>query len=308
MIRRPSSKVPTGATSIRNLPPSLRRGGSAHSAAGKNRYAAHRGYWYRHINGSINCEHLVWWMFPLLPKHFLWHDTPARLTQYIDAWYGGDRRTTARFEKDGTATEVELPDQADPDIGERIRTNATRLFAALALQDKFDVPLWGSTNFITDGRYLVPTTYINQLLAADPERFKHLNPDAKWERATEKHLLAMKLKPEQVTSGMYRGRQPAAAGAGTPISTAPSMETPAEDAAQDEAQAPPRERTIRRVDRVDYIEWVTEILPEGGNPYYCRRLYHGRAMLYEATAWSPQGPWTVYHRDNTALLALGVDP
>lgn len=304
MVHAISERIPINeGYTIRNLPPSLKKRWNPFAekyTSAKSRFGGHRGYWYRKFKTHIMCEHVTWWMFPLLPKRFQWNDTAVRLGMYIDAWYSGDRRTTAQYEKEGAATDLEMPDVTDPPLAKRVRTSATRLFSALALQDQFDVPLWGTLTFITDGRYLVPANFISQLIAADPKRFGHLDANAKWEKATPQHLQKMGLKPEQVTSGMYLKPQAAATSA-EPADEDPVGEVP-------EPQSPPRERTLLRRDRVDYIEWVTEIEYEGQAPYFCRRLYRDQQMLYEATSYSRNGPWTVYTRDNSTLLALGIDP
>lgn len=279
-----------------------------------NKNSSYRGFWYIRSRGSFRCEHVVWWMFLAVPKRFKWAGPLDTLRIYIDAWYMGDRRVTSRYEKEGMVHDMEMPDETDPQVSKRIRVSSGRLFAALALQDDFDVPLWGQTAFITNGNYLVPCAFINQLVAADPTRFGHLNGDDKWERATLTHLAKMGLKPHQVTSGLYRNIKPAAVpapvtassvAAGNSVEAAPEADDAPDNSAE---RTPPRERTLLRRDRVDYIEWVTEIIPDDQPPYFCRRLYRDQQMLYEATSYNRSGPWTVYSRDNNALLALGIDP
>lgn len=290
--------IPVNEASAIGIPKRERRQANSHSL--KNRFGAHRGFWYRRtVNAAHDCNHQIWWMFPLIPKRFTWTQTVPRLHMYIDAWYSGDRRTTAQYEKEGAAVDLEMPDITDPPLAKRIRTSASRLFSALALQDEFDVPLWGSTTFVTDGRYLVPATYINELIGADPKRFGHLDPKAKWVRAKDEHLKIMGIKPDQVTSGMYlsKGQQPAGQ----------SQLVAEDEAPPEEVAAPPRERTVVRRDHDDFVEWITEVAPADGDVYYCRRVVYDRRFIYEATAWTRRGPWTVYHRDSSMLLALGVD-
>jgi hypothetical protein len=310
MSGKPSHNLPTSVAPviIKETPPSWQKKGSRLPRDSANN-GAHRGYWFIKKGNTYTYKSSLWRLFPAMPKQFVWHGDTGQAQLYIDAWYAGVRKETMRYEAEGLATNIDMPVSEGPAAREeRTRIHAGRLLDTLGLVDSFDVPMWGKCAFITDGHYLVPVEFINHLVASNPQRFGHLDTKAKWVKATPKKLAEMGLRPEQVTSGMYRGQRPATTTPGLTIPTAPSMEAPAEDVAQEEAQAPPRERTIRRLDRVDYIEWVTEIIPDGGRPYYCRRLYRDRDMLYEATAWSPRGPWTVYHRDNTALLALGVDP
>jgi hypothetical protein len=241
-------------------------------------------------------------MFPALPKSFHWTRDMAALRQYVDAWYLGDRKTTARYERENSATDIVMPTADEVHAFMRIRVNLNRLVDTLTLTDAFDVPLWGHSAFVTDGNYLVPCDYINRLVSLDPKRFGHLDPTHKWERAMPQHLKAMGLKPEQVTSGMYLRNKP------TPDAAPATASDGEQEGAVAATSATPRERTLLRRDRVDYIEWVTEIIPDDQPPYFCRRLYRDQQMLYEATSYNRSGPWTVYSRDNNALLALGVDP
>jgi hypothetical protein len=310
-------KLDGRAITIGNLTEKMTKRLKFNGVGNTNKNSTYRGFWYIQGHGGYRCEHVVWWMFLGVPKRFKWMGTVDTMRIYIDAWYVGDRKTTARYEQEGKVVDIEMPDDTDPQIAKRIRVSAPRLVAALALQDEFDVPLWGTTAFITNGNYLVPCAFVNQLIALDPVKFGHLNPNDKWERATTTHLAKMGLKPGQVTSGMYRSMKPAPAQRPTSASSeavaaaaAPAADYDDDQAevAEEQPQSPPRERTISRRDRIDYIEWLTEIEYEGQRPYFCRRLYRDQRAMYEATSFNMNGPWTVYLRDNNALLALGIDP
>jgi hypothetical protein len=270
---------------------------------------SHRGYWFKRKGIGYEVEHVLWRLFPALPKQFQWKAEVTIAKHYVDALYAGDIKTTTRYEREGAVTDVQFSSAADIDEKSYQKVNAGRLFDALALVDEFDVPLWDQLAFVTDGNYLVPCDFVGLLAGLDPKRFGHLNPKNEWVRARPSHLVSMGLKPEQVTSGMYRNRKPAAA---APVAAAAAPAADYDDDQADTAaeapQSPPRERTISRRDRVDYVEWLTEIEYEGQRPYYCRRLYRDQRAMYEATSFNINGPWTVYLRDNNALLALGIDP
>jgi hypothetical protein len=274
----------------------------------------HRGY--RFLRRSPNryaFDHILWRMFPALPKTFEWNSDLGTAKHYIDAIYASDKRTTLRYEKEGTAVDVQFVPTSDAPTSTYSRVSVTRLLEALALKDAFDAPLWDNVAFVTDGSYLVPCDYIASLITADPKLFGHLDPRREWVRARPEHLQKMGLQTGQVTSGMYLNASAKMSPAGVAAAVArpePVAEGGPSDDLDAEAppQGPPRERTLSRRDRVDYVEWVTEVQYDGQAPYYCRRLYRDQQMLYEATSFHRQGPWTVYHRDNNLLLALGVDP
>lgn len=255
----------------------------------------HRGYWCSPKGHGWHCAHKLKRLFPALPTAFHWHlrDDRGGLAAYIDAWYSGNMEVTANAEKHQRATAVEFmgPEEATKD-GPRVSVNINRLLDCLQLRDVFDVPLWGKVTFTTDGNRLVPGHFIAALARHFPERFPQLDPKQEWRFAKQPDLDALQLQRHEVTSGMYLG-EPAA---GAPTAAEPGMPPPA---------PPPPERTIRRLDRGDWIDWITEV--RGGEQrWFTRRCYRESEIFYEATAWSIDGPWYVTLRNTSVMLALGV--
>ncbi len=76
---------------------------------------------------------------------------------------------------------------------------------------------------------------------------------------------------------------------------------------EDASAAPPRERTVYRRDLDEYTDWMTKSTSDTGAAWFTRRLFREGEVLYAATAWTANGPWHVYERDSSALLALDLD-
>jgi hypothetical protein len=215
------------------------------------------------------------------------------LRLYIDRLYAGDSNFAIAAEKDGRVTDVSYPTAAEINATEWYAVNIKALLSSISMRSPCDIPLWGKVKFITDGNYLVPTAYIGALVAADNEMFGHLNPDNDWHPASNKDLRKMDLLPEQVTSGM-NGKPPVELGVGAE-----------DEGPEDVAEVPPAEVTVRRADRGTHTEWITQV-SDGDQVWFARRLYQDAVVFYEATSWNVNGPWRVWHRDNSIMLALGV--
>lgn len=68
------------------------------------------------------------------------------------------------------------------------------------------------------------------------------------------------------------------------------------------------ESVVSRRVREDYVDMVTQVVREGDH-YLCRRIVDNSGdLIYSATAWSQEGPWKVWSRDNTKLMLLGLNP
>jgi hypothetical protein len=252
----------------------------------------YRGYKICPKGTGWKAEHVLWQAFPRLPLTFLWHGREDKegICAYIDCLYRGEEAAALEYEKRGQVHRIVMPDPALVQPLKTIKINIHRLISCLQLTDTFEVPAWSRISFTTDGtKRCVPADYIAALVEAWPEHFGHLDPSKPWRFATEKDLKRQGVDPASLTTGSYLHE--------------------AEQAAQADAyQAPPpapAERTIRRLDRGSHIDWVTEVR-SGEQVFYARRLYRDTRMLYEATAWSINGPWHVSLRDNSALLALGI--
>lgn len=276
--------------------------------APRSRY---RGYELKPQHGQLHGEHILWRMFPNLPKSFVWNSSDkAGVRAYIDALYA-ETSFAAHAEHEGLVTGIEHVDPAKVQVTDIIPVNVHRLFDTLQLADTFNIPLWGRVRFVTNDKTLVPATFIEALVSAHPERFGHLDPTANWHAATDADLRKMNLRPDQVTSGMYRDRYVKPAQnrpQRTAVRQPAPLHEPEPEADDSTPTAPPRERTMRRRDKGEYADWLTETVPDEGPRWYTRRVYaHTGRILYIATSWQPHGPWTVWERDSSALLSMGID-
>lgn len=281
----------------------------------------HRGYHVFRKPGGWHATHIMWRLFSRLPLEFYWrdYDDIEGFKRYIDAWYKGDLAHCQMCEKQEIAFNIIFPDQTQVQALQTQQVSCRRLFECLQLTDKADFPLWGRVAFVTNGHYLVPAEYISLLAAANPDGLGHLaDQPGPWRAAKDRDLDAMGLKPEDVTSGMYLRNPPKGVNVRAAVSSEhvvpsrpvlglPDPARPEAPAEVEVAVAPPRERTMYRRDQETYTDWMTKATPDAGAPWFTRRLFRGEHLLYAATAWSADGPWHVWERDSSALLALDLD-
>jgi hypothetical protein len=313
---------------------------SAEGLAGRSQsMRMYRGYEVKLRKNTWRAKHRIWRMFADLPIEFTWTDTREwdGLRAYIDAWYKGDETLRGLFEGRGLVTEIEFPDPSHL-LGEKLtQVNAERFFDCLKLRKHFAAPMWTKARFVTDGDVLVPDRWIQLLIEADPVGFAYLKGRGPWRFAKEKDLDSMGLTVSEVTDGMYSKGLPAKRGQAPPrvledrlrlakvdpVTAArvaatqeePPAEADEEDGIEEQPQAQQsaapvttRERLIRRQQHDDgVIDLITQSVPAEGRPWFIRRvLYRGRC-LYAANAWHSQGPWTVWQRDDAALITLEID-
>jgi hypothetical protein len=174
----------------------------------------------------------------------------------------------------------------------KIQVNVHRFFDMMLLRDHFDVPLWGRVQFLTDGMSFVPRSFIAALGNLLGEEGKHLDPSKPWHICEESDLTKAGLKPEDITSSMYRGRYQASPEASAPA--APGV--------------PPRELEVHRHVYVGYIDLLTQVIPDAGHAYYVRRILSRKGhQIWVANAYQLAGPWKVWQREPSELLALGLN-
>lgn len=265
---------------------------------------AHRGYRLLPKGAGWRADNLLWRMFPTLPKLFHWSDVEDRigLMRFIDNLYEGNEELTLEAEKRQRVTGIEYPDPNEIQKLGLVQINIRRLLDCLRLTDTFNVPLGCKVGFVTDGNTLVATDFIALLASEFPEHFQHIDPQANWTHAGRPKLETLGLNPDTITSGHHAYGERAVAEPLSPSIPAPGGAPPP---SEEGSAVAPLERTKRRLDCGDYIDWITEV-EQGDQRFFVRRLYRETQLLYVATAWSMRGPWTVQHRDTSALLALGV--
>ncbi len=235
---------------------------------------------------------------PDLPWKFVWAvaDDKEGLQDYIDALLNGSRSRSSEFEEKGFVTGIEIYHLDRPD-DVRIRVNINHLVDMLAVRDHISVPLWAKLQFVTDGQKLVPRDYIAALARLAPEHADLFDPKRPWDYASDKKLADMGLKPEDVTSDMNRPKHTAA-----PLRR--SRVTPSGR----EAGAAPQEVRISLKQFNGYFELITQVRPEGEEPYLTKRIARpDGTLLWCGTSYDLQGPWTVYERNAAELLALGIE-
>ena len=261
---------------------------------------------------------------PEVPLSFLWTAREDRdgLREYIDAILTNRRSKSVAMEKAGLVEMIEMFTSDRPnDVN--VRANVHRFVDFLTLRDSFNIPLWGRVHFITDGHRVVPTEYlgaVSQLFDARSKTF--IDPKKEWWHCRENDLERMGLRPEDVTSGMYRDRyQNAAVEAGGATSDDEGLmvgDTTSEDDDPETASTIPattrtptsiplREIEISRRPFPKHAELVTLVQPLHGRPYYTRRLLlFSGVLLWSGTSFYPDGPWTVWERNNALLISLGI--
>ncbi len=251
-----------------------------------------------HVKGWY-CRNLFPAFTPDLPAKFVWPERAdvEGLRHYIDALLHGNKSEAVLIEKAAGVEDVEMfhLDRPDDTI---IRVHIGRFVDLLLMRDHFDAPLWARMHFITDGKTLVPSTYLTALGALLGEDGQHIDPSKPWHTCTVKDLTKMGLKPSDVTSSMYRNR----------AQSKPWMDQAA--VASTEPTAPPlapKEIEVHRADYDRYADVVTKVCPENAPPYFTRRVIstRGRA-LWVATAVQIAGPWKVWTREPAELMALGL--
>lgn len=284
--------------------------------------------------------HPAWWCtngFPAfmteVPHTFYWmaRDDRDGLKTYIDALLLGQRSKSIEYEKNGLVEGIEMFTLDRPEET-RIHVGIRRFIDTLTLRDNLELPLWGKITFITDGNRLVPTEYlaaISQLM--DPETRKLFDVNRPWRGATVQDLASMGLRPEDVTSSMYRYRDAEMTEAYGGVEAAPEMVAePVYEGGTPEGDDPPtahtvavpsaahtpdpspqaREVEVRRNRYERHFEVVTIVEPprRRGRVYYVRRLAtlrEGR-MIWVGTSFFADGPWKVWQRETATLLALGL--
>jgi hypothetical protein len=240
---------------------------------------------------------------PDIPSKFVWAfaDDKEGLKHYIDLILTGQRSEATMVEATGAITEQEMF-HLDRPQDQVINVNIRRFVDYLLLRDRFSVPLWGKVKFITDQSNIIPREFIAAIAQILGEDGKFLDPNRPWKHCTEKDLEAMGLKPSDVTSSMNRGKFSSHA-------ASPSIEStfvPPEET--DVPAPPPQEVEMRRDAYRDYVDLLTQVRPEEGDPYFVRRIISLRGpILWAGSAYRPNGPWKVWQRDNAQLLALGLN-
>ncbi len=229
-----------------------------------------------------------------------YRDDKEGLRQYIDALLTGQRSESAATESTGAVSDTELFHMDSP-TDQVIRVSIRRLVDYLLLRDRFDIPLWGKVHFVTDGHNIVPREFIASIGQILGEEGKFLDPNKTWKHVSEKDLEAMGLKTADVTSSMNRKRF-----SNTPTATIDHAFADTEDGGA--PPAPPREIEIRRDVFEHYINMLTQVVPEGEDPYFTRRIINmSGVILWCGTSYELAGPWRVWTRNTAELLAIGVN-
>ncbi len=231
---------------------------------------------------------------PDLPRSFVWTVKEDRegLKVYIDALLAHRRTETIAIEEQGAVTETEIFHYDRPN-DPVIRVNVRRFIDCLLLRDEFSIPLWGKIHFITDGHRIIPREFIAAIGQLLNEDGKFIDPDRPWRHCAEKDLTAMGLTPNDITSSMY----------------ADQYRTNEQEAAEPEGpDAAPREIEMSREVYNRHVDLTTRVEPAGEKPYFARRIMTLRgALLWSGTSYQLHGPWKVWTRETSQLLALGLD-
>jgi hypothetical protein len=301
------------------------KGGGAHSI---------RGYQWIYLKGgnALLATNLFSALYPDHPSAFKWKKAGPQpdfgaLGRFIDAIYTGNVAAVNAEVENGNAFDLEYrpPDNTPQEL---FSLRLPQLLSIMSLKAEVSLPLWGRIAFITDGKNLVPAEMLTMFAALAPHLFEAPPPGkAKWrEISTEGDLWrTLKLRPEQVTTSLYRNHGPVgglkgpqplseadlaaqdAVSPGVRIDPAWRVAEPAAAApvVEDPPPEPDAETPIARNEGHGYVELVTQVKSKPRSHYARRILAKGR-VIYAATSWSLDGPWHVWERDTAAMLGLGL--
>jgi len=266
----------------------------------------YRCFLMQHIKGNRgwHCRNLMPAFFKDVYQSFVWNAFTDRegLEEYIDDLITGRRSKSVVPEANGIVTECKDYDwkivpqspntHKDPTVFE---ITVNRFVECMLLRDKMCLPLWGRLRFITDGKRLVPASFIGAMAPLLNKDGDHVDPGPNWKWADEGDLAAMGLQPDDVTSGLYRGQA-------APRS---SYSTPSSDDAPD---VEPQQIEVSRSVGRTHVDLVTLVRPVDGEPFYARRifLFADSHLLWDGTSFHRNGPWKVWQRDSSRMLAEGI--
>lgn len=235
-----------------------------------------------------------------VPESFVWNSRTDvdGLHKYIDAVLLGKKSEALHYENIGMVSDIKIF-QMDRPKDPTIRVISRRFTDFMLLRDHFNVPLWGRIHFITDGKRIVPREFLASIGAAIDPNKEFIDPSGDWQGLNDTKLKEMGLKPEDITSSMYRKDTPAPIGVAAAVGNT------------DEIEVEPREIEIDRIIGKDHVDLLTQVIPSDGSPpYFARRLFLFKQvsghLLWEGTSYSPKGPWSVWFRNSAKMLALSI--
>ena len=242
--------------------------------------------------GGWRCRNLFVGLAKDLPITFEWPSTEDRdgVKTYIDALLLSRMAEVTQIENAGLAINVvhdttTIPE--DPIVPVKI----ARLADYFQLRDRFDVPLWGKVRFMTNGRAFVPIEFIAAMAQILDKNGDRMDCSGDWHLASTDDLERVGLRPEDITSSM-------------------NLRAGSATAAAEEASAtPPREEQISMTHLKRHFEILSQSFPEGQPTFFTRRLFlYSGKQLWVGTSFQEKGPWKVWERATSELLALGLTP
>lgn len=283
-----------------------------------------RGYRMWQQGPAVELHNLFTELYPEHPSKFKWKKNGtqfdmAALQRFIDAIYTNNVAQLTADQEEGRAYDVEYPSTPAPTL-QRHYVRLPQLLSLLSLKGEVPLPLWGRVSFITDGKSLVPVEMLTHLASVAPHLFEAPLPNVRWRQIkTEGDLFrTLKLRPEQVTTAMYRDHGPIGGSEGPkPLpadviaardqAEAHDTRAPlqAEDPETVEPATPTAETPISRNEGNGYVELVTRV-ESRPTPHFARRVIARGRVIYSATSWSLDGPWHVWERNVSAMLGLGL--
>ncbi len=242
------------------------------------------------------------------PRSFYWPDRLDRegLRNYLDLVTAGRKTEALEFQDRGAVKDIEYDQEQ---LTGSIRINFARFLDILAHRGHLDIPLCEKLVFMgTTGRQLVPAEFIMTLAkyVPNPEWFGNPN-DWRWMSRSEMD----ELDPLDVNSSMYHGQPNMVDAAETPgVAAAPAEAVSyrhSRGVRPPRVLRPPRENEVSRTSFDRHFELITVAKPDEGRSYFVRRLARfSGALLWAGTSYGLTGPWTEYVRDDSQLMALGI--
>jgi hypothetical protein len=224
---------------------------------------------------------------PWIPRSFLWAGTNDDLNTYLEALINQDERTKGEMETQGMATGHVYPSTEEIQAtGPMIEVSPERLVAVMLGIDKLCIPANGSLTVRQHGhRY--------------------------WAGNVQALLIAKGVLPaptrEELRQAVLLPKFPAKPHTGINLTSTPQSAVDLKFGIQEEN---PQEQTSRNEKEVPILKKKhryhreTVNLVASSPPYYVRRMFKDRDMIYLATSWSPKGPWDVLHQDEVRCKLL----
>lgn len=231
-----------------------------------------------------------------LPRTFIWADPTNHkgVKDYIDTLISRDFFEAKKFEEAGMVSDAVFHDP--PEDVRVIRISADRLRTVLRGEDPLEVPADSQLVWSDPSCGYIPQHIMAEIVSEEMEHIQRQYIEDKiaqgrpvmYKNTPVRHIPKLQDEPEKNHFGINM----------TGEEESPSAELP---------PAPTSEQPISTQKYERHTDIITLVVG-GHRAYFVRRLVSGANQLWCGTAYSPDGRWTEYYRDQARLTALGVNP